>query len=138
MLQDSQANQTGGAPRGLTPRTQAAVGALLVGLGVALGAFGAHTLTGLVTEARLATFETGVRYQIYGGLGLLLLGLAGFLGRGAPLASLLLLLGALVFPISLYLLVAGAPSFFGLIAPIGGALMIAGWLLAAWRFLKRE
>lgn len=120
----------------LTPRAAAGSGALLVALGVAAGAFGAHTLQDVVTADRLATFETGVRYQIYAGLGLLLLGLAGHIGRGAPRAALAVLAGAVVFSLSLYLLVAGAPSFFGMIAPIGGALMIGGWLTAAWRFLK--
>lgn len=120
----------------LRPQQAAGVGALLVGLGVALGAFGAHSLTDLVTPARLETFQTGVRYQIYSGLGLMLLGVFGFLGRGAPRASLTVLAGTVVFCGSLYLLVAGAPGFFGAVAPVGGALMIGGWALAAWRLWR--
>lgn len=105
-------------------------------LGVALGAFGAHSLTELVTPARLDTFQTGVRYQIYSGLGLLLLGLLGMLGRGTPRAAQIVLVGTVIFCGSLYLLVAGAPGFFGAVAPVGGALMIGGWLLAAWRLWR--
>lgn len=124
--------------RPLRPRLAAAAGALLVGLGVALGALGAHTLQEVVTPARLETFQTGVRYQIYSGLGLMLLGFWGRVGRGAPLAALAVLLGCVIFSGSLYLLVAGAPGFFGAVAPVGGALMIGGWLVAAWRLLKDD
>lgn len=120
----------------LAPRHAAALGALLVGAGVALGAFGAHSLTELVTPARLETFQTGVRYQIYSGLGLMLLGVLGYLGRGAPRAAAAVLAGTVVFCGSLYLLVAGAPGFFGAVAPVGGALMIGGWLVAAWRLWR--
>ncbi|NLG08947.1 MAG: DUF423 domain-containing protein [Deinococcales bacterium] len=121
---------------GLSARATAAWGALLVGLGVALGAFGAHTLQDLVTPARLNTFETAVRYQVYQGLGLMLLSLFARQGRGAPRAALAVLLGCLVFCGSLYLLVAGGPAFLGAIAPVGGAAMIGGWLVAAWRFAR--
>lgn len=120
----------------LSPTAAAGAGALVVGLGVALGAFGAHTLTDLVTPARLETFQTGVRYQIYSGLGLMLLGVFGLLGRGAPRAALAVLAGTVVFSGSLYVLVAGGPSFMGAVAPVGGALMIGGWLVAAWRLWR--
>ena len=132
---------TGNAPTAsasvpLSARQAAGTGALLVGLGVALGAFGAHSLEGLVTAARLETFQTAVRYQIYSGLGLMLLGQFAHLGRGAPRAALAVLVGTLVFCGSLYLLVAGAPGFFGAVAPVGGGLMISGWLVAAWRLWR--
>ncbi|MFA5551792.1 MAG: DUF423 domain-containing protein [Trueperaceae bacterium] len=120
----------------LNAQQAAGAGALLVGLGIALGAFGAHSLEGLVSAARLETFQTAVRYQIYSGLGLMLLGQFARLGRGAPRAALTVLAGTLVFCGSLYLLVAGAPGFFGAVAPVGGGLMIAGWLVAAWRLWR--
>lgn len=123
-------------PFALSGRAAAVSGAIWLALGVALGAFGAHTLQDLVTPQRLATFETGVRYQVYQGLGLMLLGLFDLLGRGAPRAALAVLAGSVVFSGSLYLLVAGAPGWFGAVAPVGGALMITGWLLAAWRFAR--
>lgn len=124
------------APGPLSPASAAGLGALTVGLGVALGAFGAHGLTDLVTPARLDTFQTAVRYQIYSGLGLMLLGTFGFLGRAAPRAALAVLTGTVVFCGSLYVLVAGGPSFMGAVAPVGGALMIGGWLVAAWRLWR--
>lgn len=113
-------------------RSLAAAGALLMALGVALGAFGAHALEGAVTDVRLATFETGVRYQLVHGLGVLLV--AGF-GRGTR-AGWLLVAGASVFAGSLYLLVLTDTSWLGAVAPIGGVGMIAGWLWWAWALLR--
>jgi uncharacterized membrane protein YgdD (TMEM256/DUF423 family) len=114
-------------------RGWAATGAILTGLGVALGAFGAHALEPLLSEARLATFETAVRYQTHQALGLLLVAL---LPRPARRAAPLLLAGTVIFSGALYLLVALDAPAFGAVAPIGGAAMIAGWLLAAWRLLR--
>lgn len=104
-------------------------GALLAALGVGLGAFGAHGLRGTLSTADLATFETGVRYQMYAALALLALGASGRRGTWA----LLLLAGAVIFSGSLYLLVLTGPRWLGAITPIGGVLMIAGLLAAAWQ-----
>jgi len=117
-------------------RTAAVWGAALVGLGVMLGAFGAHTLTDLVSEARLATFETGVRYQVYQGLGLLALAALSQRGALAARSAPFLIAGTVVFSGSLYALVAGAPGWFGAVAPAGGVLMIVGWILAAWHLAR--
>lgn len=114
----------------------AVAGALLLAVGVGLGAFGAHGLKETLTPERLATFETGVRYQLFQGLGLLLLAAMARSGKAAPRAATAVLAGTVIFSGSLYLLVAGAPSWFGAVAPIGGGLMIVGWLLAAWRFAR--
>jgi uncharacterized membrane protein YgdD (TMEM256/DUF423 family) len=102
----------------------AQAGALLALLAVAFGAFGAHALSDLVTPARLATFETGVRYQMYHALGLLLL---GALPAGSQHAGWFLLTGSVIFSGSLYLLVLTNAGWFGAIAPIGGVLQLIGW-----------
>lgn len=121
-------------PPGDAPsRGWAATGALLAGLGVALGAFGAHALEPLVSEGRLATFETAVRYQTHQALGLILLAL---LPVRARVAAPILLAGTLIFSGALYLLVALDAAILGAVAPIGGAAMILAWLLAAWRLLR--
>lgn len=106
-------------------------GAVLVGLGVLLGAFGAHTLKELVTAERLATFETGVRYQIYHGLGLLALAALGRSHGPALRAAPFLLSGTIVFAGALYTLTLGGPGWFGLVAPVGGMLLAFGWAVAA-------
>jgi len=114
-------------------RRWAAIAALLTGLGVALGAFGAHTLEPILSEARLATFETAVRYQTTQAIGLLLLASAPTRVR---VALPFLLAGIVIFSGSLYLIVALDVSAFGAVAPIGGVAMITAWTLAAWRFLR--
>jgi uncharacterized membrane protein YgdD (TMEM256/DUF423 family) len=48
----------------------------------------------------------------------------------------ILIAGSVIFAATLYAMAAGAPRWFGAITPIGGALMMAGWLWAAWRFLR--
>ncbi len=114
-----------------------AVGALVSGLAVAAGAFAAHGLEAVVSAESLATFETGARYQMYHGLGLL--ALAWAIGRWPErrlaMAAWLLLSGTLVFSGSLYTLVATGASWLGAVTPLGGIGLIAGWLLAAWRLL---
>lgn len=102
-------------------------GALLAALGVALGAFGAHALRGLLDPAALANFETGVRYQMYAALALLALGTRPA-GSRAPA---LLLAGAVIFSGSLYLLVLTGQRWLGAVTPLGGVLLIAGFLVAA-------
>ncbi len=108
-------------------------GALLLGTGVALGAFGAHGLKSMVSSDLLVVFETGVRYQVYHGLGLLALG-AYPQQRRAPVW---LLTGALVFALSLYLLALTGVRWLGAITPLGGVLMLVGWTLAVLDF-RRE
>ena len=122
-------------------RAAGALGALLVALAIAVGAFGAHTLEDRLPAARLGTLEKAVRYQAYAGLGLVAMSLVARLARehaarAAGQAAALLALGVLLFCGALYLLVAGGPSFLGLVAPVGGAAMILAWLrlaLALWR-----
>ncbi len=113
-------------------RTFATVGAVLAGLGVALGAFGTHALRDLVTPERLDTFETAVRYQLYHGLALLALGVGRFEpGRLLTAGGWTLFGGSAIFSTSLYLLVLSDQSWLGAVAPVGGAVMIAGWSVVA-------
>ena len=100
------------------------------GLGVAFGAFGAHALRDRRSEDKLETFETGVRYQMYHALALLLAALAATAGPGSiwiRLAGWLFVAGMLVFSGSLYLLAIRGKRWFGAITPFGGLAFIAGW-----------
>lgn len=113
----------------------AKIGALLALLGVALGAFGAHLLGDMLPAARLETFETAVRYQMYHALGLVALGaLPQRSWRAAPF----LLWGSVVFSGSLYLLIATGIGWFGAITPIGGVLQIIGWALLFFSLPTRD
>lgn len=109
------------------------MGAVWGGLAVALGAFGAHALkTSLVAAGRFDTFETAVRYQMYHALALLVVGM--LLRQGVDAARTLawagwgFLVGSLIFSGSLYLLCFTGARWWGAVAPIGGTLMLAGWV----------
>ncbi len=111
------------------------IGAISTALAIALGAFGAHGLEDKLSEHYLEVFETGVRYQMYNSLGLMLLGILQHLINGnkrVQLAGMLILAGVIIFSGSLYILAVTQFSKLGMITPIGGILKIAGWLTAAF------
>lgn len=118
----------------MTNRTILFLGALLAGLGVGLGAFGAHGLRKVLGATELAWWNTAVQYQMWHAVGLVGLG-AGKLPR-AGLAVFLLVAGTLVFSGSLYAMALSGWRTLGMVTPVGGALMIGGWLLLAWRALR--
>lgn len=103
-------------------------------LAVALGAFGAHALKAtLEGSGRLETYETAVKYQFYHALALVLVGI--LLQRVAPGSEKWLswagnsfIGGILIFSGSLYALCFTGITKLGAITPIGGLLMIAGWV----------
>lgn len=122
----------------MTPRTIFALGALLAGLAVAAGAFGAHALQGRVPPARLVTFEIAVRYQMYHALALLAVAWAAdrWPDAGLSLVAWLFLVGILIFGGTLYAITLGAPRFLGAITPVGGVCFIAGWVVLAFKVLR--
>jgi uncharacterized membrane protein YgdD (TMEM256/DUF423 family) len=110
------------------------IGALSACIAVAAGAFGAHSLTGMVTPERLVVWETAARYQMYHALGLLVVAyLAGQKASGpARITGWLFVAGTLLFSGSLYLLTLSGVTWLGAITPLGGLAFIAGWLVLAW------
>lgn len=115
-------------------------GAVLGGVGVGLGAFGAHALRPMLEAAsRTDTFETAVRYQFYHALALLFVGLLPFKAHHQLLgySGHLMLWGTVVFSGSLYILCFTGIKWLGAVTPIGGVLMIAGWALLAWAAAKQ-
>ena len=117
-----------------------AIGSVLAALGVALGAFGAHTLKTRLAPEMLAVFETGVRYQMYHALGLMALAWAmtRWPDRRMTTPAWMLLAGTLIFSGSLEILAVTGVRWLGAITPVGGMLLIAGWTLAAWRLLQNR
>ncbi len=103
------------------------IGALLAALAVGLGAFAAHALKNKLEPSMLVNFETGVRYQMYAALALMILGSQSNQTR----APLFLLLGSVIFGGTLYILALTGLKWLGAITPIGGVLMIIGFILAA-------
>ena len=107
-------------------------GGLLAAIAVTLGAFGAHALTGLVTESRLATWQTGVEYHLFHAAGLILVGLTINAYPGKKWlyrCGWLMLFGTIVFSGTLYALVLLDKSWLGAVTPLGGTALIASWLL---------
>jgi uncharacterized membrane protein YgdD (TMEM256/DUF423 family) len=122
----------------LTVRLLGALGCGFGFLAVALGAFGAHGLRGRLSPEDLAIFETGVRYQMYHSLALLLV--VVLLARdgpgGSPLAGWAFIAGILLFSGSLYVLVFTGARWLGAVTPLGGVAFLVGWALLAWSFLR--
>ena len=114
------------------------IGALSAAIAVGLGAFGAHGLRGVLTPDMLAVFETGVRYQMYHALALVALGLARPLERCRlpAVAGGLFVAGTLCFSGSLYLITLAGAKGIGLVTPLGGLMLPAGWLALAFAALR--
>lgn len=121
------------------------LGTVLAGVGVVLGAFGAHKLKQLVGPDTVSTFQTGVQYQMYHAFALLVVAI---LYERMPYTSLnwaggLFVAGIILFSGSLYLLAALKAadkvglSGVGIITPIGGLFFIAGWVALLMAVLKR-
>ncbi|GAB2451101.1 membrane protein [Hymenobacter qilianensis] len=120
----------------MTARLILQIAALLGALGVGIGAFGAHGLRKMLEETgRFDTFETAVRYQFFHTLALLAVGILLAMRpdiRGLSLTAWLFLGGILLFSGSLYTLCFTGITKMGAVAPIGGLLLIAGWLGLLW------
>jgi len=110
-------------------------GAVFGILSIVLGAFGAHALKKILSPERLESFEVGVRYQMYTALALLWIGSAFDFGtQREHWAYYGLFWGAILFSGSIYLLsfkdlLRINLRFIGPITPLGGLLMIVGWLM---------
>ena len=103
----------------------AALAALSAALAIAAGAFGAH---GASSPQAAEWLRTGGMYQLIHAVAALVL---LQLGKGQAIC---LLAGAAIFSATLYIMALGGPKWLGAITPIGGSLMIAGWLWAAWTY----
>ncbi|MBM4125116.1 MAG: DUF423 domain-containing protein [Nitrospira sp.] len=115
-------------------------GAILAGLGVAAGAFGAHGLKSILSPDRLAVYETAVRYHLYHALAMVVVGCLGDRCRAdrVGIAGRLFMVGILLFSGSLYLLALSGVRWLGAITPLGGAAFLGGWATLAWAAMKRN
>ncbi|MGC1516690.1 MAG: DUF423 domain-containing protein [Maribacter sp.] len=118
------------------------VGALFGLLAVIFGAFGAHVLKKSFTEAQLASFETGVKYQMYHALVLLMLSFNLNIDTALEKSMVYcFLIGTFLFSFSIYGLCLSAAkgkklTFLGPITPLGGLFLVVGWGLLLYFFLK--
>jgi uncharacterized membrane protein YgdD (TMEM256/DUF423 family) len=115
-------------------------GAIFMALAVALGAFGAHALKKVLTPEMLTIYHTGVEYQFYHALGLLLVGLIGFHIKSKYIgwAGFLLIVGIILFSGSLYVLALSGIKSLGAITPLGGLSFITGWICLAVAIAKAK
>lgn len=116
-------------------------GAIFIALAIILGAFGAHGLKDVLTEAQSKSFETGVRYQTYHGIALLILGFNASKIKGLNAILYLILAGVIIFSGSIYLLatqdvIGVSMKFLGPITPLGGVLMITAWIIFINRIIR--
>lgn len=123
-----------------TPRKFLIVASAFGLTGVALGAFGAHSLKSSVPAELLSAFETGVRYQMYHTFALFVAAWALQVrkSRKFEVAGWLFLAGVLLFSGSLYALALTGLRSFGFITPLGGLSLLGGWLALAWGFWEKE
>jgi len=116
-------------------RALLATGCLLAAASVGAGAFGAHALRASVSPDQLSIFETACRYHMYHALAILFLGWASTSfkesGRFIRAAAIAFLAGILLFSGSLYVYVLTGARWVLFLTPIGGTLLIAGWLISA-------
>ncbi|HZH64609.1 MAG TPA: DUF423 domain-containing protein [Flavisolibacter sp.] len=121
------------------------IGVLLSGLAVALGAFGAHGLKKVVSAENVAVYQTGVQYQMYHALALIMVGILSdriynsFVSYSGVLfvAGIILFSGSLYLIVSLHAMIKTVPTAVGVLTPIGGLFFILGWASLLIGILKK-
>ena len=125
-------------------RTIFGTGIIFGALAVILGAFGAHGLEKLVDSDAIQAYETGIRYQMYHSLLLLILANTDFLTEKKKKAIFYsIVFGIVLFSFSIYLLATNDLTPFdfekiALLTPMGGTLLILGWAILGIRVLKKS
>ena len=120
------------------------IGAVYGLLSIILGAFGAHALKKVISVEKLISFETGVRYQMYAALFLLIVGyILKFETPSEKWISILMIVGTFIFSVTIYLLafseVAAIPTkIIGPLTPLGGLLMIISWAMLIFYLVKNK
>jgi uncharacterized membrane protein YgdD (TMEM256/DUF423 family) len=114
--------------------------AVLMAMGIGIGALGSHALRDVLSSRQLESLATAVSYQQLNALGLLLVGV---IMKTAPVRRLQavawsLIAGIICFSGGIYLMLAGAPGFLGLVTPVGGVLLIDAWSMLAWNCQKNS
>lgn len=120
-------------------------GSVMAGLSVIFGAFGAHALKESLEPEDLEVFKTGVQYQMFHALALILTGimLKSKPSKNLANATLCFILGIFLFSGSLYLITIGKSThnnldWVGPITPIGGISFIVGWILVVYHQLSKR
>jgi len=113
--------------------------AAMMAVAIAIGAFGAHGLKPYLDSYGLEIYAKGTSYQFYNTLGLFAIVFISILLPNTPRVKLsyyLVFIGMIIFSFSLYILALTKIMWLGAITPIGGSLMIIGWLVLAYSIYK--
>ena len=118
---------------------------MLAGLAVALGAFGAHGLKKIVDAETVGIYQTGVQYQMYHALALIMVGILAerMTNSLVHYAGLFFLGGIVFFSGSLYLIASlkamskGVQTAVGILTPVGGLFFIIGWILLLIALIRK-
>ena len=114
-------------------------GGITLFLAVLLGAFGAHGLKNILEAKQMITFKTGVTYQFYHGIGLIVLALVSKVySVNLSKSALLFTLGTVLFSLNCYLYAVTQIKIIAMIIPLGGLSFIIGWLLFILAIFKEE
>ena len=111
-------------------------------LAVIFGAFGAHALKNRLSQDQLKSFETGVKYQMYHAIILIITGfIFPFIEISQIIMAWCFLLGTLLFSFSIYGLVLSTAqgkklTLLGPVTPLGGLLLVVGWILLTYNLSK--
>lgn len=117
-------------------------GGILGTLAVIVGAFGAHALKRKLSEDQLKSFETGVKYQMYHAIILILIGIIfPFLDISQVIMAWCFLIGIIFFSFSIYGLILSSAKgkkliFLGPVTPIGGLFLVIGWILLTYNLAR--
>tara|TARA_A100001015_G_scaffold169111_1_gene187973 strand:- start:72 stop:440 length:369 start_codon:yes stop_codon:yes gene_type:complete len=115
------------------------IGGIFALLAVVFGAFAAHSLKSQISEDSIKSFETGVRYMMYHGLAIIILSTLNIEGKNLILKFFLfgiILFSGSIFLLSTQLLTNLKLTFLGPVTPIGGSLLIIGWIIFIFYSIK--
>jgi len=116
------------------------IGGAFLATGIVVGAMAAHALQRVLEPRQIDSLHTAVNYQLFNALGLLAIGLLMRQVTDLPVlrgVAWLLIVGITCFSGGIYIMLAGAPRFLGLVTPVGGVLLIAAWSWLAISLLRR-
>ncbi|MFT5655967.1 MAG: uncharacterized membrane protein YgdD (TMEM256/DUF423 family) [Arenicella sp.] len=104
---------------------------------IAIGAFGAHGIKNIISVASQATYLTGVRYQFYMSLGLLLLAVVQDV-KNIDLSKYMfaIVTGTLLFSFNCYILALTGFKILGMVIPIGGSILVVSWFMVSLKLLR--
>ena len=119
-------------------KTYIIIGALLSALGIALGAFGSHSLKTKLNPEELVIYDIATRYLMYHAIGIISLGILAYNVPESVVAMpiIIMLIGIVLFSGSLYLIAIKGYTKLGIITPLGGTAFIVSWVLLAINIFK--